>query len=108
MARNPFAGVDVPGTVQSEFTARADTNKMLQWAAKRVPWIHVMSMASSCDGKYTPLGNAAGVPALFGSVSSQAMYNNSTLLPLPIITGCDVAALGNLGTTRKANIKIKC
>jgi len=108
MGRNPFEAYQPPGTVKSEFTARSNGSKLLQWTAKRVPWIHVMSMSSVCSPKYSPLGNAAGVPALFGDTSSTAMYSKTTLLPLPIVTGCDVSALGQLGTTRKAVVKLKC
>lgn len=108
MSRNPFEAYAPPGTVRSEFAARSNGSKLLQWTAKRVPWIHIISMSSACSAKFSPLGNAAGVPALFGNTSATAMYSTTTLLPLPIVIGCDVSALGQLGTTRKAVVKIKC
>jgi hypothetical protein len=109
--RNPFEAYAPPGTVKSEFTARSNGSKLLQWTAKRFPWIHLYSMSSVCIGNYSPLGNlktATKAPALFGTFSGAAMYNPNTLLPLPIITGCDVSALGQLGTTRKAVVKVQC
>lgn len=108
MSRNPFEAYQPPGTVKSEFTARSNGSKLLQWTAKRFPWIHVMSMSSVCTPNYKILGNASKAPVLFGGAPAFAMYNTNTLLPLPIITGCDVTALGQLGTTRKAVIKLKC
>ena len=53
---NPFKGIDVPGLVRTELNSRADTSKALRWTAKRVPWIHVMSMSNACTGNYNVLG----------------------------------------------------
>lgn len=113
MARNPFEAYAPPGTVTSEFAARADGSKLLQWTAKRFPWIHVYSMVDGgiCSNKYSPLGNlktASKAASIFGTFSATSMYNPDTLLPLPIVTGCEVSALGQLGTTRKAVVKIQC
>lgn len=108
MNRDPFKGASPPQTVQDELTARADMSKMIPWAAKRVPWIHVMSMAAGCSSNYSPLGNGNGsVFELFGTSNSSALYGAKSKFPLPVITGLDVGALGNLGTTRKATLKIK-
>lgn len=104
---NPFKGIDVPGLVRTELNSRADTSKVLKWTAKRVPWIHVMSMSNACSGNYSPLGNSAGVPGLFGTTSATALYGVGSRLPLPVVTGIEVGALGNLGSTRKATVKIK-
>lgn len=108
MLTNPFKGVGVPDTVRKELTARAETSKLLKWTAKRVPWIHVMSMSSACDGsKYKELGSSKAALNLFGASPTKALYEYGTFLPLPNITGVDVGALGNLGSTRKATIKLK-
>jgi len=108
MNRDPFKGVSPPETVKNELEARADMSKMIPWAAKRVPWIHVMSMATGCSSNYSPLGNGNGnVFELFGTSNSSALYGVGSKFPLPVITGIDVGALGNLGTTRKATLKIK-
>jgi len=108
MARNPFAAVAVPGSVTSEFAARADAAKLLKWTSTRVPWIHLMSMANTCGSTFSPLGNTAGGFAVFGGSPETSMYDTDTLLPWPIITGMDVTALGSLGTTRKSVVKLKC
>ena len=108
MSRDPFKGVSPPATVQNELSARADMSKMLKWAATCVPWIHVMSMAEGCSSDYSPLGNGSGnVFELYGSANSSALYSTNTKFPLPVITGLEVGALGNLGTTRKATLKLK-
>lgn len=109
MKTNPFKGVGVPGTVQTELNARAepDRSKLLKWTAKRVPWIHVMSMSSACGGDYKELGSSRVALNLFGASPTKALYEEGTRLPLPNITGVDVGALGNLGSTRKATIKLK-
>lgn len=107
MARNPFKGVQVPGSVSGELNARAETSKLLKWTAKRVPWIHVMSMSSACGGDYKELGSSRVALSLFGASPTKALYEEGTRLPLPNITGVDVGALGNLGSTRKATIKLK-
>ena len=108
MNRDPFKGVSPPETVINELEARADISNMIKWAAKRVPWIHVMSMAAGCSRNYSPLGNGNGnVFELFGTSNSSALYGVGSKFPLPVITGIDVGALGNLGTTRMATLKIK-
>lgn len=106
--RNPFKAIAVPATVVAELEARSDMSKLLKWTAKRVPWIHVMSMAEGCSANFSPLGKGSGnVFELYGSTSSTALYDTTSKFPLPVITGIDVGSLGNLGTTRKATIKIK-
>lgn len=107
MSRNPFEAYQPPQTVKNEFIARGDGTKLQQWTAKRFPWIHMTSMSDKCNGKYSPLGNGPNVPTIFGEWSAYAMYNKDTLLPLPIITGLDITAVGALGTTRKGVVKFK-
>lgn len=108
MNRDPFKGVTVPDTVERELDARADMSNLLKWTAKRVPWIHIMSMAEGCSSNYSPLGKGSGnVFELYGSTTSTALYDTTSKFPLPVVTGIDVGALGNLGTTRKAVIKLK-
>lgn len=108
MNRDPFQPIEVPVTVKNELDARADMSKLLKWTAKRVPWIHIMSMAEGCSSNYSPLGKgSSNVFELYGSTSSTALYDTTSKFPLPVVTGIDVGALGNLGTTRKATIKIK-
>jgi hypothetical protein len=107
MSNSPFRSKQVPGPVRSEFAARKDGSKLLQWTAKRFPWIHVLSCASGCDSNYSPLSSGKSL-SLFGAASSKAGYSTTTKLPLPVVVGVDVTAMGSLGTTRKAVVKLTC
>lgn len=108
MNRDPFKAISVPLTIEPEFNARADMSQLLKWTAKRVPWIHIMSMAAECSSNYSPLGKgSSNVFELYGSSTSTALYDTTSKFPLPVVTGIDIGALGNLGTTRKATIKLK-
>jgi len=107
---NPFKGIDVPGLVKTELNSRADTSKALRWTAKRVPWIHVMSMSNACTGNYNVLGNSvflAGGSSVLGTTPKTSLYDKASGLPFPVVTGVEVGALGNLGSTRKATVKVK-
>jgi len=112
MSKSPFRSRQVPGPVRSEFAARKDGSKLLQWTAKRFPWIYVLSCAGGCSGEYDELGNDPsmnGKPlSLFGNNLSLAAYDKNTKLSLPVVTGLDVSAMGSLGTTRKAVVKLTC
>ena len=106
---NPFKGVGVPGAVQSELNSRADGAKLLRWAAKRFPWIHVMSMSDACAKNYNALGNSvylSGGSNIFGANPKTSLYGAGSKQPFPVVTGVEVGALGNLGSTRKATVKL--
>ena len=110
---DPFRSRQVPGSVDTEFNNRADGTKLMKWTAKRFPWIHVLSCAGGgCSEKYNELGNDPDVAGralnLFGANPSLSAYNKSTKLPHPTLTGLSVKALGSLGTTRKATVKLSC
>ena len=110
MSNNPLRSRSVPPSVVKEFEARRDGGKLIQWTAKRFPWIHVLSCSSECTEGYDELGNNTSGKALslFGSNPGQAAYDVTTKLSYPIVTGLDVTAMGSLGTTRKAVIKLTC
>ena len=112
MPGNPFRSRLVPDSVSREIEARADGAKLLKWTAQRFPWIYVQSCAGGkCSEKYNELGNDPDVGGkalyLFGNNTSLAAYDKSTKQPLPYVESMDVKAMGSLGTTRKASIKIK-
>lgn len=109
MSNNPLRARQVEGPLIDEFTARKDGGKLLQWTAKRFPWIHVLSCSSVCGGTgYQSLQPGGRGKKLFGSFPIQSAYDTETKLSYPIVTGLDVTALGSLGTTRKAVIKLTC
>jgi hypothetical protein len=116
MADSPFRSRNVPKSVSDEIEARADGANLLKWTAQRFPWIYVQSCAGGkCSEKYNELGNDPDVGgrrggkalSLFGNNTSLAAYDKSTKQPLPYVESMDVKAMGSLGTTRKASIKIK-
>jgi len=110
---NPFRSRQVPSSVKTEFSARSNETKLMKWTAQRFPWIHVLSCAGgSCSEKYNELGNdpdISGKPlSLLGGNGSVSAYNSETQLPFPTVTGLSVKAMGSLGTTRKATLKLSC
>ena len=105
MANNPFDAVQVPDKVKNELTARKDSGKLARWTAKRVPWMHMMSMAQGCSSNVSPLGNTASSLQLFGN-STTALYDEDTRLPRPVITSISVGIKGNLGSTREAKVEL--
>ena len=114
MAGNPFRSRNVPSSVSNEFKARGDGSKLLKWTSQRVPWIYLLSCATGeCSSKYDELGIDPTVASpgtalrLFGDNPSLAAYEKGTNLPLPHVESMDVKAMGSLGTTRKASVKIK-
>lgn len=94
---SPFGKKSVPGSTQAELDRRG-TQLGITWAAKRMPWIHVTSLSSGCQGgKYSQLTSKANAP----------LYEFSTYIrPLPVVTGLDVKKQGELGTTRRATVKL--
>ena len=85
----------VPGATQTQINARA-TAAGIKWAATRFPWIKVTSRSSKCE-KFTNLDSKFGDGAdYFGTIDR----------PKPIVTGLDVKKQGELGTTRRATVKI--
>ena len=110
---DPFRARQVPESVEAEFKKRTDGTKLMKWTAQRYPWIYVLSCAGGgCDNRYNELGNDPDVGgktlSLFGGNPSLSAYNKSTKLPHPTLTGLSVKAMGSLGTTRKATIKLSC
>lgn len=111
---NPFRTRQVPSATASEIKARSDGQKLIKWTAQRFPWIYVLSCANTsvCSEKYNELGNDPDIGgqalSLYGNNTSLAAYDKDTNMPLPYVDGLDVKAMGSLGTTRKASIKIKC
>ena len=115
---NPFRSRQIPGALKTEFSARSNETKLMKWTAQRFPWIYVLSCAGgSCSSKYNQLGQTpqflaslvGGRPiGMFGSSASNGAINPTTNLPYPTITGLSVKAMGSLGTTRKATLKISC
>lgn len=115
---NPFRSRQVPGALKTEFSARSNETTLMKWTTQRFPWIYVLSCAGgSCSSKYNQLGQTpqflssivGGRPiGMFGSSASNGAYNPATKLPYPTITGLSVKAMGSLGTTRKATLKITC
>ena len=92
---SPFRKKVVPASTQSEIEGRLG-KAGTDWNAKKFPWIHVQSMCSGCDAKFSHLS----------SVTSKGLYEADYKRPLPVVTGMDVKKQGELGTTRKATIKI--
>ena len=110
---DPFRSRQVPDSVNTEFSNRADGTKLMKWTAQRFPWIHVLSCAGGgCTEAYNELGNDPDMGgkalSLFGGNPSLSAYNKSTKLPHPTLTGLSVKAMGSLGTTRKATVKLSC
>jgi len=86
----------VPGNTQTQINARG-TPAGIKWAATRFPWIKVTSRSKDC--KFLVLDSKGGDDAYFG-------IGRKDLRPKPIVTGVDVKKQGELGTTRRATIKI--
>lgn len=87
----------VPGTTQAQIKARGEPAG-IKWAATRFPWIHVTSRSKLCTDFIT-LDSKNGGSSYFG-------IGNSDLRPKPIVTGLDVKKQGELGTTRRATVKL--
>lgn len=87
----------VPGTTQAQINARG-TAAGIKWAATRFPWIKVTSRSAKCE-EFNTLDSKGGGPSYFG-------IGNPDLRPKPIVTGLDVKKQGELGTTRRATVKI--
>lgn len=91
---NPFRKKDIPAALKSEILNRQGKTGM-EWTAERFPWIKVTSMSSACDNKYTVLTSLSG-----------DLYTKGYDRPLPVINGLDVKKQGELGTTRRATLKL--
>lgn len=92
---NPFRNKQVPKAVRDEI-ARRQGKAGLEWVAKRFPWISVTSMSDACNDKFVTLT----------SVKGNSLYEEDYKRPLPVVAGIDVKKQGELGTTRKATVKI--
>jgi hypothetical protein len=92
---SPFRKKVVPASTQSEIEGRLGKSG-IDWNAKKFPWISVRSMCSGCDTKYSNLT----------SITTKGLYEADYKRPLPVITGMDVKKQGELGTTRKATVKL--
>jgi hypothetical protein len=98
--QNPFQKRDVPKAVTDELAARQDPGKARKWNATRFPWIQITSLCSTCPDRL-----------LASTIYQKAPYElapktNSILRPNAIVTGVDVKKQGELGTTRRATIKM--
>jgi len=93
---SPFRKKVVPANTQKEIQNRLG-KAAIAWNAKRFPWIRVQSMCSICDSYYKELSSTKSYPTL---------YEPKYVRPLPVISGVDVKKQGELGTTRKATVKI--
>lgn len=111
---NTFSPSEVPQQLVDEVETRADGLQLMKWSAQRFPWIHVLSCSSACNSNYNSLGtNNVGQRALsfksgISGVATLSGYNSATNLPFPVVEGLDIKAMGSLGTTRKAVLKIIC
>ena len=108
MAINPLAGKKVPDQVKDEFTARGDGAKLAKWAATRQPWIHIMSMASTCNADFNMMKSGGNLDA-YGTPKTGVYIGGDVGrdLPNPIVTNVDITAQGKLGTTRKGIVKFR-
>lgn len=111
--KDPFRSRQVPESVAKEFEARGDGEKVLKWTSTRTPWIYALTCAGgACSEAYNEFGNdpttVPGARAMFGVNQSVAAYEQGSNIPLPYIEELTVKAIGSLGTTRKAVMKVKC
>lgn len=96
---NPFRQKKVPQAVRDEIASRQGKNG-IEWTAQRFPWIVVTSMSDKCNDRYDELTSIRG--SLYESTTGIGAYQR----PAPVITGLDIKKQGELGTTRKATLKI--
>lgn len=94
---NMFVPKPVSAATIAELNARKNTKTNMQWAAVRFPWIHIQSMCGGCVGRYVTI-ESAQIPASY--------YEDPSYKLLPIVTEVSVKKQGELGTTKKATIKI--
>ena len=87
----------VPGTTQAQINARG-TAAGIKWAATRFPWIKVTSRSDKCVD-FVELDS-------LGGDATKNFGIGSDLRPKPIVTGVDVKKQGELGTTRRATVKL--
>lgn len=111
--KDPFRSRQVPESVAKEFEARGDGEKVLKWTSTRTPWIYALTCAGgACGEAYNEFGNdpttVPGARKMFGVNQSVAAYEQGSNIPLPYIEELSVKAIGSLGTTRKAVMKVKC
>lgn len=94
MATTTFGYKEVPSETVKEMNARI-TSKVGAWHGARMPWIHLMSLSSVC-----------GYNELYSGDTSVG-YELDYVRPKPIIESVEIRKQGELGTTKKATIKIK-
>jgi hypothetical protein len=94
--QNPFGKKPIPSSVVTELERRG-TRAGIDWNAKRFPWVVLTSLCSECpdNGQFTVLSSTKG-----------ALYEPGFVRPLPTIQSVDVKKQGELGTTKRATIKI--
>ena len=92
---NPFGKKHVPDAVRTEINLRSGRAGVF-WNSKRFPWIHITSLCSGCAGSYVELS----------SIKNQPLYQPNYARPLPVVSAIDVKKQGELGTTRKATVKL--
>jgi len=102
MADTTFGYKEVPSATRVEMDNRANataTNGVVgAWHGGRMPWIHVMSLSSGCSQQYKELfsGNTTGTG-----------YELNYVRPGVIVEGVDIKKQGELGTTKKAILRLK-
>lgn len=98
--KNPFGKKPVPQAVRDELTKRS-TSAVLTWNAKKFPWMEITSLCSTCTGRYVTLSSLPGT--FYESTTGTNAYQR----PSPGVESIEIKKQGELGTTRKAIIKIK-
>lgn len=88
-----FGKKSVPESVQKELKSRKDS--IIQWNGKKFPWIVVTSMSDKVSQEYTTLSSFSG-----------ALYETNYVRPKPGILDLKIQKLGELGTTKKATLKL--
>ena len=105
-----FERKPVPTKIQAEIDARARNSKQnALWVAKRFPWIHVMTMCEQCDPFYvelTSLQHRIVVGPGSAIDPTNPLYEDNYVRPKPNIAELQIKKQGELGTTKRATIKI--
>lgn len=94
-----FTAKSVPGSTQSELTARGSVTATNAWFASRTNWVHLESYCDKCSQGSSPLKTfKSSIPYVGGVYSG--------IRPEPVIESIQVKAQGNLGTTRSCTVRI--
>ena len=102
MADTTFGYKEVSPATITEMDKRAGVTEINgavgSWHGARMPWIHVTSLSTGCNAEYKELssGNFVGTG-----------YESGYKRPKVIVEGVDIKKQGELGTTKKATLKLK-